>query len=86
MGINSFDKDFDRATAKIHRWKANFLDLSTRNPQLKFNPKQTTYLELIHPRSSDIFKLLVIYDQKLIFPPVYQGKKNLEKQKKTRRS
>ncbi len=75
MGINALSEDYDRAIAKIHKWKSNFLDLSSRNNQLNFNLNSKRYIELIHPKCADLFKLLLIYDQTFEFPPIYQKKK-----------
>ena len=58
MGLNTFSEDYNRALSKIHRWKSNFLDFSGRNNQLNFNPKNASYIELIHPTCADLFKLL----------------------------
>ena len=69
----------NRADMKIQHWKQSFLDLSSRNPQLNFNPQK--YIEIIHPDLETIFKILVVLNQKATLPSVYAGA--AKKKKKT---
>ena len=70
-----------KAKAKIRLWKQNFLDLSNRNPQLNFSPKN--YVEIVSPSCSTIFRILVIMGQTCTFPTIYNPPSKTKKRKKS---
>ncbi|TFH30822.1 MAG: DUF4011 domain-containing protein, partial [Promethearchaeota archaeon] len=71
----------DPARAKIQFWKSSFLDLSYRNDQLNFNPFTGDVLEIIHPDSSSLFKILLIMQEPFTFPSVYLPSKKKSESK-----
>lgn len=76
-------KTSSKAIAKINRWKSNFLDLSNRNTQLNFNPSSKSYIEILHPDCTTLFKILVVLDQTGTFPSVFKHKVRKSRAKKS---